>query len=56
MPSEAVETYRKATRNYRLLMEAVDAHVERLSAETARRLDEQVRRGRASPGREDKGM
>ena len=56
VPPEAVEAYREATRNYRLLMEAVDAHVERLSAQTARRIDEQVRRCRAAPGREDKGM
>ena len=53
VPAEAAEAYREATENYRRLMEAVDAHVERLSEQTRRRIEEQVARLRKAPGAAD---
>lgn len=47
------EAYREATENYRRLMEAVDAHVERLSEQTRRRIEEEVARRRKAPGAAD---
>ena len=57
VPAEAAEAYREATENYRRLMEAVDAHVEKLSEQTRMRIEEEVMRKRknadTSDGRDD---
>lgn len=44
VPEGELEAYREATANYRILMDAVDAHVDRLTAETARRIREEAAR------------
>ena len=53
VPAEAADAYREATENYRRLMEAVDAHVERLSEQTRRRIEEEVARRRKAAGPAD---
>lgn len=51
IPATELEAYREATENYRLFMEAVDAYIEELSAQTAGEI-----RKEAKSCKKDKGL
>jgi len=53
VPAEEAEAYREATGNYRAFMEAVNAHVDALTEETAKaiRKESEERRRKARPSK-----